>query len=127
MIITLCGSTRFKKEYVYWNSVLTACRFVVFSVAMWSHGDRKDPSFELKTILDSIHLAKIKESKAIFVIDQELVPVGENYIGSSTRAEIEFARTIGLEVFFASRHGAEFRKKCMFLGELHEALGITTE
>jgi hypothetical protein len=83
--ITLCGSTRFKKAFMEWNARLTLQGAVVYSVAMWSHNIRVEPTEEQKELLDVIHKAKIDASDEIFVLD-----VG-GYIGSSTRSEINHA------------------------------------
>ena len=91
-VITLCGSTRFRKEYEEVNAELTLEGNVVFSVGLFGKepGDvGKDENIPLtvyqKNLLDSVHLAKIKMSDEIFVIN-----VG-GYIGDSTRREIAYA------------------------------------
>ncbi len=95
--ITLCGSTRFKKAFGEWNARLTLEGYVVYSVAMWSHGGRIDPTPEQKELLDQVHLKKILNSEGIFVLD-----VG-GYIGESTRREINYATAIGREVKYLSK------------------------
>jgi hypothetical protein len=95
--ITLCGSTRFKKAFAEWNARLTLEGNVVYSVAMWSHGARIDPTEEQKKLLDEVHLAKIDNSDEVFVLD-----VG-GYIGESTRREIAHAEKTGKAVRYLSK------------------------
>ena len=75
------------KEYHEWNMKLTMAGHIVYSVVIATTSDKSgiDEDVNLKRHLDLIHLAKIEESDAIFVID-----VG-NYIGESTKREIEWA------------------------------------
>lgn len=94
MKITLCGSTRFKSEYAKVNAQLTLAGHLVYSVAMWSHDERIEPTPAQKTTLDLVHLAKIEESDAIAVLN-----VG-GYIGESTLREIEWALMRDKPVFW---------------------------
>jgi hypothetical protein len=89
-IITLCGSTRFKKEYEIVNRELELSDWAVFTVASYFH---REKSSELrkwilrnKRKLDALHLAKIDLSQAIVIID-----VG-GYTGKSTKSELQHAR-----------------------------------
>ena len=84
-IITLCGSTKFKEAFQFFNSYLTMHGNLVFSVAMWSHDKHGELTPIAKKHLDRIHFAKILASDEIYVLD-----VG-GYIGESTEAEIEWA------------------------------------
>lgn len=124
MKICLCGSTRFKKEYLFWNALLTASGHIVYSVSMWSHGDRIDPSAELKKRLDAVHMGKIANSDCVFVIDQELEKVSETYTGESTRREVEYATILDKDVYIASVHGTEFIEDCEYADEIMTVTGI---
>ena len=95
--ITLCGSTRFKKAWMEWNARLTLQGHVVYSVAMWSHNVRVEPTEEQKKLLDQVHLAKIDNSDEVFVLD-----VG-GYIGESTKREIAHAEATGKRVHYLSQ------------------------
>jgi hypothetical protein len=127
MRIALCGSTRFKFEYEYWNALLTACGNTVYSVAMWSHGTKIDPSPRLKLKLDAVHMSKIENSDAIFVIDHYMpfldnlgdIPEMSTYIGESTQREIEYARARDKIVFFASESATNFKGSCHHLDEIN--------
>jgi len=96
LVVTLCGSTRFKKEYQEWNRRLTLEGHVVLSVAWFAHADGPEPTVEQKELLDRIHLRKIDLSQAIFVFDVE------GYIGQSTRREIDYAYGHGKLVRYLS-------------------------
>ena len=100
-VITLCGSTKFKKEFEEWNIKLTGMGNVVFSVVCFTHADNLNISENEKEMFDKMHLKKIDLSDTIFVIDVN------GYIGNSTKKEIEYARKYGKEVIFMS----EFIKK----------------
>ena len=85
-IITLCGSTRFKDEFLSEQKRLTLEGNIVISVGLFGHsGDREVWSDSTKEMLDDMHKRKIDLADEIFVIN-----VG-GYIGSSTRSEIEYA------------------------------------
>jgi len=89
-IITLCGSTRFKREYEIVNRELELSDWAVFTVACYYHQEKSPELREWilrnKRKLDSLHLAKIDLPQAIVIID-----VG-GYIGKSTKSEIQHAK-----------------------------------
>lgn len=99
-IITLCGSTRFKKEFMEAQKKLTLEGNIVISVGLFGHsGDQEvwenmDEGTLTKTkeMLDDMHKRKIDMADSIYVIN-----VG-GYIGDSTRSEIEYAKQHGKEV-----------------------------
>lgn len=85
MVITLCGSTKFKPQFEEMNRQLTLEGHVVLSVGVFGHfGD--EITEDQKKKLDDIHKRKIDMSDAIYVIN-----VG-GYLGGSTLSEIEYAR-----------------------------------
>jgi hypothetical protein len=85
-IITLCGSTKFRDEFIYEQKRLTLEGYIVISVGLFGHsGDEEVFSDNTKEMLDEMHKRKIDLADEIFVIN-----VG-GYIGSSTRSEIEYA------------------------------------
>jgi hypothetical protein len=84
-IITLCGSTRFKDEFIAEQKRLTLEGNIVISVGLFGHsGDEEVWSEDTKIMLDDMHKRKIDLADEIFVIN-----VG-GYIGESTRSEIEY-------------------------------------
>ena len=93
MRITLCGSTRFKKEFQAAEAALALHGHTVYSCAMWGHGGDVIGDQD-KLMLDAVHMSKIANSEMIFVLN-----VG-GYIGESTLREIYFAHAIGRRVRF---------------------------
>ena len=108
MVITLCGSTRFKEDFERVNRDLTLAGNVVLSVGGFGHsGDKISES--QKIMLDSIHRNKIDMSDAIYVINKD------GYIGSSTKSEITYALATGKQVLYMcgtskeEHHGKMFK------------------
>ena len=92
-IITLCGSTRFKEAFMEAQKRLTLEGNIVISVGLFGHsGDNEVWKEGTKEMLDDMHLRKIDLADEVFVIN-----VG-GYIGSSTQAEIEYAKRTGKTV-----------------------------
>ncbi|HUX97820.1 MAG TPA: hypothetical protein VMV47_18965 [Bacteroidales bacterium] len=92
-IITLCGSTRFKDEFVSEQKRLTLEGNIVLSVGLFGHsGDNEVWTANTKEMLDDMHLRKIDLADEIFVIN----PGG--YIGESTGREIKYATKTGKQV-----------------------------
>lgn len=92
-IITLCGSTRFKEQYIAAEKRLTLEGNIVISVGLFGHsGDPEVYENGKKEMLDDMHLRKIDLADEIFVIN----PGG--YIGSSTSNEINYAQKTGKPV-----------------------------
>ena len=92
-VITLCGSTRFKDQFLEAQKRLTLEGNIVIRVGLFGHsGDDEVWTEGTKEMLDDMHKRKIDMADEIFVIN-----VG-GYIGSSTRSEIEYAKNNGREV-----------------------------
>ena len=96
-IITLCGSTKFKDEFLKAQKDLTLQGNIVISVGLFSQsGDNEvwenmdeETLIETKAMLADMHKRKIDLADEIFVINVN------GYIGESTRTEIEYAITTG--------------------------------
>ena len=92
-IITLCGSMKFKREMMIvaekmslqGNCVLTP----VYPVL-----ENANRSEEQLAMLKQEHLKRIDLSDAILVINVN------NYIGSSTNLEIDYAKKLGKEIMY---------------------------
>lgn len=94
-VITLCGSTRFKEQFLEQQKRLTLEGNVVVSVGLFGHsGDEEVWKPGMKEMLDKMHLQKIDMADEIFVIN-----VG-GYIGESTKREIAYAESLGKKVNF---------------------------
>lgn len=97
-VICLCGSTRFREEYEYWNRVFTLQGRVVLSVGVFKHDDSELTATQAAE-LDALHLHKIEMADAIFVIDVD------GYVGESTKKEIAHAQAMGKSVVRLSEVG----------------------
>ena len=94
-VITLCGSTRFREEFLEAQKRLTLEGNIVISVGLFGHsGDEEVWAPGTKEMLDDMHKRKIDMADEIFVIN-----VG-GYIGESTRSEIAYARATGKAVHY---------------------------
>lgn len=96
-VITLCGSTKFKDEFMKAQRDLTLQGNVVISVGMFGHADGEYQTVlteEVKIMLDDMHKRKIDMAEEIFVINKN------GYIGSSTRSEIDYALATGKKVTY---------------------------
>ena len=92
-VITLCGSTRFKEQFMEAQKRLTLEGNIVISVGLFGHsGDQEVWTEGTKEMLDDMHKRKIDLADAIFVIN-----VG-GYIGESARSEIDYARRHGKQI-----------------------------
>jgi hypothetical protein len=88
-VITLCGSTRFKDEFLEIQKRLTLEGNIVISVGLFGHsGDNEVWADGTKEMLDDMHKRKIDMADEIFVIN------AGGYIGDSTRSEINYAYAI---------------------------------
>lgn len=101
-VITLCGSTRFKDEFIRVQKELTLQGNIVISVGLFGHsgdsevweGMEEDIITKTKEMLDDMHKRKIDMADAIFVINKN------GYIGQSTKSEIEYAKEKEKEILF---------------------------
>lgn len=85
-VITLCGSTKFKDDFLKEQKRLTLEGNIVISVGLFGHsGDNEEMDIKTKEMLDDMHKRKIDMADEIFVINKN------NYIGNSTKSEIEYA------------------------------------
>ena len=97
-VITLCGSTRFKDAFIEAQKRLTLEGNIVISVGLFGHsGDNEVWTEGTKQMLDDMHKRKIDMADSIYVIN-----VGD-YIGESTRTEIEYAIKNGKKVEYLEK------------------------
>lgn len=93
--ITICGSHKFKNEItkaalkteLAGNNVLIP----IFPIDDSCHFDKDET-----TILQKMHKERIKMSDAILVVNVD------GYIGSATKSEIEFAKSLNKEILYYS-------------------------
>lgn len=94
MVITLCGSTRFKQEFEQASRELTLAGHIVLMPGIFAHTDGIELTEENKIQLDNLHRQKINMSDMIFVINKG------GYIGPSTYGEIDWANKMGKQISF---------------------------
>ncbi len=121
-IVCLCGSTRFEKAYKDAMREETLAGKIVLSVGLLGHAEGIDMDGPIKAMLDELHLRKIDLADEVMVLNVR-VPVcfscsipcltvhaimsgdisdccgsrikEQNYVGDSTRREIEYATKHG--------------------------------
>ncbi|HZK54708.1 MAG TPA: hypothetical protein VFC84_11005 [Desulfosporosinus sp.] len=87
-IVTLCGSIRFKDDFIKAQNELTLQGNIVISIEFFETAVSED----IKLMLDEMHKRKIDMAHEIFVINKS------GYIGSSARNEINYALKTGKPV-----------------------------
>lgn len=97
-VITLCGSTRFKDDFIEQQKRLTLDGNIVISVGLFGHsGDNEVWTDGTKKMLDDMHKRKIDMADEIFVINKN------GYVGESTRSEIDYALKTGKKVNYMEK------------------------
>lgn len=100
-VVTLCGSTRFKDDFIKAQEFFTLTGNIVISVGLFGHADNKyehEITTEVKEMLDDMHKRKIDMADAILVINKD------DYIGQSTASEIAYAQATGKRVDYMYPH-----------------------
>ncbi|MBR2206001.1 MAG: hypothetical protein IJ898_06580 [Prevotella sp.] len=122
-VITLCGSTRFKDEFLEAQKRLTLEGNVVITVGLFGHsGDDVVWTEGVKDMLDRQHQAKIDLADEIFVIN-----VG-GYIGDSTRREIAYAEFKGKSISYLEEcRKASIYDNSIAIEELHDSGKLSDE
>ncbi len=110
-VVCLCGSTRFPEAFALANADLSMRGVLVISLGLYGHADEPrgakfltsdgNESTPEKQALDTLHFRKIDLADEILVVN-----VGD-YIGGSTRREIDYARERGKSVRFMFEHSPE--------------------
>ena len=93
-IITLCGSIKFKEEFLKVQEKLTLEGNIVFLPNFFNHIKKEELNLKTKKMLDEMHKQKIDVSDEIYVINLN------GYIGESTKSEIEYAKTKGKRISY---------------------------
>jgi len=94
MIITVCGSSRFKKEILEVARNLAIQGHTVLAPTVFHHMEEEELPREVLIQLDNSHKEKIELSDAIFVVNVN------KYIGESTFGEIDWAQRKKKQVYF---------------------------
>lgn len=99
-VVTLCGSTKFKNEFIKMQKELTLKGCIVISVGLFGRsGDDEVWTEEIKEMLDDIHKRKIDMADIIFIINKD------GYIGKSTESEIKYAKSVGKSIAYMESCG----------------------
>ena len=93
-VITICGSLRFKKEMMEISEKMELQGNCMLTPIYPTKDDKDAYTDEEVIMLDKMHKEKIKLSDAILVVNVN------NYIGSSTKSEIEFAKSLNKEIIY---------------------------
>ncbi len=108
-IITLCGSTTFKKSFELLNMILTLNNKIVLLPGFYTHYDNINITEEQKKLLDILHKDKISMSDCIIIINDN------NYIGESTNSEIIFATILKKPIFYLFNSYNTFNDDIIYL------------
>lgn len=93
MVITICGSTRFKDKILEVAEGLTLDGHIVMMPTVFRHDD-PNLTTEMRIRLENQHREMINKSDAIFVVNVD------KYIGESTYSMLDWATRMKKEVYF---------------------------
>ena len=93
-IITLCGSIKFKDQFIKVQEKLTLEGNIVLTPNFFNNIKKEEIDEKTKKMLDEMHRQKIDMSDEIYIINFG------GYIGESTKAEIEYAKTKGKKLSY---------------------------
>lgn len=93
-VVTLCGSTKFKKEYEEAYFRESSLGKIVLTVGCFTHADNLGTTEEQKAMLNMLHLRKIDMSDEILVINVD------GYMGIDTKKEINYAAKHGKTIHY---------------------------
>lgn len=96
-VITLCGSLKFMDDMMAVGELLSIEGYCVLT-PVYHVLDCIKIEEDMLEKLKLAHLKRIELSDAIFVLDID------NYIGSSTKLEIEYALKLGKEIIYYSKN-----------------------
>ena len=91
-MITLCGSMKFKDDFLREQKRLTLEGNIVLTPNMFLIAE--EITEDIKKMLDDMHKRRIDMADEIFVINKN------GYVGSSTKSEIEYAKKLGKKINF---------------------------
>ena len=96
-VITLCGSLKFKKEMMETAEKMILEGNCILTPVYPILEDFERTEEQLKKLKEA-HFKRIELSDAIFVINKD------NYIGKSTKLEIEYAEKLGKEIIYLEQN-----------------------
>lgn len=93
-VITVCGSYKYKKEMTEITEKMALKGNCMLTPIELSKPKKEDYTEEEAKMIAQMHKEKIKLADAILVVDVD------GYIGSSTKSEIEYAKSLNKEVLY---------------------------
>ena len=93
-VITLCGSIKFKNEFMKVQEKFTLEGNIVLIPNFFNSIKKEEIDAKTKKMLDDMHKQKIDMSDEIYII------IFGGYIGESTRSEIEYAKAKGKKISY---------------------------
>ena len=93
-IITVCGSYKFKKEMMEITEKMALKGNCMITPIELTKKSKDSYTEDELLLLGKMHKEKIKVSDAILVVNVD------NYIGSSTKSEIEYAKSLNKEILY---------------------------
>jgi len=93
-IITVCGSYKFKKEMTEITEKMALKGNCMLTPIELSRSKKENYTEKEASMIDKMHKEKIRLADAILVVN-----VG-GYIGSSTKSEIELAKSLNKEILY---------------------------
>lgn len=93
-VITVCGSMKFQNEMMEIAEKMKLQGNCMLCPVFPTKTDKEDYTAEQIETFGKMHKEKIKLSDAILVVNVD------HYIGSSTKSEIEFAKSLHKEVIY---------------------------
>ena len=103
-IICLCGSSRFKDDFLREQSRLILQGNMVIGIPMLWSDDHISVDDSIKTLLDDIRRQEIIMCDEIFVINKK------DHIETSTQKEIEYALICGKPINYMEEHHEKNRQ-----------------
>lgn len=94
-VITVCGSLKYKDEIMIITEKMALQGNCMLSIVYPTNHKNTYTRKEIE-LLGQLHKERIKLSDAILVVDID------HYIGSSTKSEIEFAKSLNKEIIYYS-------------------------
>lgn len=92
--ITVCGSLKYKNKMMQIAEKLTLEGNCILSIVFPTNSNRNAYTKEEKDLFGKMHKERIRISNAVLVVNID------NYIGSSTKSEIAFAKALGKEIMY---------------------------
>ncbi len=97
-IVTLCGSEKFKNEFLDVEAMLTIQGYVVLNLGVFPEYDELGLEKEQIAVVNEVHQYKLTMCDEVFVIDVD------NYIDKKTQNLIDFAKKNRKQIkYFSSK------------------------